>query len=121
MDTLSHNIDSVKYRVEISNSICTSISNEATILPSGIEESDLSEKIKIYPNPARDFLKLEWEADLQIDLVEVYNTSSQLVLKQEIRPSTRNSQLDLKGLSKGVYIVILKGEGINYLEKVLIE
>jgi hypothetical protein len=121
MDTLSHNIDSVRYRVEISNSVCTSISNEAKILPSGIEESDLSEKIKIYPNPAKDFLKLEWEADLQIDLVEVYNTSSQLVLKQEIRPSTRNSQLDLKGLSKGVYIVILKGEGINYLEKVLIE
>jgi len=121
MDTLSHNINNVKYRVEISNSICTSTSNEAKILPSGIDETNLSEKIKIYPNPAKDFLKLEWESELQIDLVEVYNTSSQLVLKQEIRTSDRNAQLDLKGLSKGIYIVILKGDGINYLEKVLIE
>jgi len=121
MDTLFHNIDSVKYRVEISNSVCTSISNEATILPSGIEESDLSEKIKIYPNPAKDFLKLEWEADLQIDLVEIYNTSSQLILKKEIRSSNRNALIELKDLSKGIYIVILKGEGINYFEKVLIE
>lgn len=65
---------------------------------------DFSE-IKIYPNPARDYVLVRREATDMIKRVEVYNMLGLKVASQEIDPDNLTTRVDLVDLQKGIYMI----------------
>ena len=72
---------------------------------------------KIYPNPVDDFLTLE-NPNLKITEILVVDMQGKILLQQPI--SSSQKKLDLKNLSKGVYIIQLKSNNkIFHFEKII--
>ena len=86
----------------------------------GIKEiSDLSEVVRVYPNPASDEINFKFSNSTEKRKVELYNSIGELVLSSDI--STQNSSLKTYHLQSGVYFYsILVGEKIIKTDKIVI-
>ena len=83
----------------------------------GINELKSNSKfITVYPNPSKDILTIK--SDKAITSIEVYNNIGVLVSKPELKS---NNQIDLSGLSKGMYFVKIFAGKQYFTEKVIIE
>lgn len=65
--------------------------------------------IKVYPNPAKDYLVVEWDAGMYTHL-DVYNTMGQKV-KSIMRTGGR-AFLDISGWESGIYFIQLEGSKV---------
>ena len=66
-------------------------------------KEQLEEQLSLYPNPAKEYIKLgglEQEGPVE---VQVYNQLGQLVLTQALESS--GEEIQLNGLSQGIYIL----------------
>jgi len=64
--------------------------------------------IIIYPNPARDVVRLRAEAStVQLKRVEIYNVLGQLVHRVAIDAQTDRYELNVSGLASGLYTLRL--------------
>ncbi len=76
-----------------------------------VEENSLtSALLKIYPNPAKNYLNLEFSAFSEKGEISIYNAESARVRQLKINPGTKNTRMDVSSLSGGVYYFILKDE-----------
>lgn len=64
----------------------------------------LSSKLKLYPNPAGEFLNVEGE---QISKVEITDISGRVVLSNVYSTSVTNTTIDISSLSGGMYFVTI--------------
>lgn len=67
--------------------------------------------VNVYPNPASDIVNINWDTDfansgLKIRLVSV---TGQTIVSKDILPGANNTQIDVSGLSSGVYYCIVQG------------
>ncbi|MEL6672242.1 MAG: lamin tail domain-containing protein [Bacteroidota bacterium] len=83
----------------------------------GIDPVDLSQSIRIYPNPTAG--QLEVETDIRLDRIEVRNLMGQQLM-QLTQPSP-NQSLDLAQLPAGVYLLSFYTEGKVWTKKVILE
>ena len=60
--------------------------------------SELENTLKVYPNPANDYLTIEGN----ITSVEIYNTVGQCLLTKQVNGNTR---IDLAGFNNGIYFL----------------
>jgi uncharacterized protein (DUF1684 family) len=77
--------------------------------PIAIEEFEGLKGLRIYPNPAQQWVSIAFETE-QNFTVRIMNTNGQLVLEQT---ATQTVQLDLGHLSGGLYIISLENEAGN--------
>jgi hypothetical protein len=84
----------------------------------GINENIVS-KIKIYPNPAQDFVSIELPKNYNQAQLSIYNLTGQLVLqKQIIQP---NQTMPITELGNGMYIFVVEsGDRVVWRERVVI-
>ena len=87
------------------------IDNVQTAFPIGIEEVEML-KVTAFPNPVKDFLKVEGEAGLL--MIADLNGS---VILSEIHNGTSN--LDLSNLSNGVYILSVTNDTGKFAQKIV--
>lgn len=82
--------------------------------------NDLAEGIRVWPNPASDFLKVEKTLGLQIPTVvmRVYNSSGQEVYSNDNVPYA--SELDVRPLGKGIYFVTFTGNNQRFTRKIVV-
>jgi outer membrane protein assembly factor BamB len=85
------------------NSRRTGIQNN--ILSVGVNNTLLKNNIKIYPNPTHDKIMIEIELKQINEIIEVYDLTGKLVLKEII---SGNSEIDLSSFNSGVYIIKIK-------------
>ena len=78
-------------------------------------DENLSETLKIYPNPAQNSFTVEAEGEIQYS---VYNTLGQGVLSGKF---TDKAQINAETLRQGVYFLQLKGTNGNWVEKLIVE
>jgi len=80
----------------------TTLSSDITILKSDYFTAldDKLEVVSIYPNPVKDYLKIEVE-ELILSSVEVFNIHGYLVFKRKLV----NGILDISRLMNGVYFI----------------
>ncbi len=79
---------------------------------------DLSNKIKVYPNPASDYLNIEVN-DVLIETVEIYDLTGRKVL---VNQNWNNvNRLNINNLSTGMYIVHIKTNLGSINQKLIIE
>ncbi|HKR04894.1 MAG TPA: T9SS type A sorting domain-containing protein [Bacteroidia bacterium] len=99
-----------------------------TLMPcTDIEEQNENEAIKIYPNPAKDFISISFTLKEAKNVsVEVYDLFGRSLIRpggelRKLRHNTGEMKIDMRSFPDGVYIVeINTGEGI-YRKKILKE
>ncbi len=62
----------------------------------------------IYPNPATNNVTIDWNSNISISELNIYDISGRLVLSKKIDTNTKNISTNISELSKGNYIIILK-------------
>ena len=82
----------------------------------GIEKTK-NLRFSIYPNPATDKILLEMPALPEACTLVIENITGKEVIKKSI--TEPQVQIDLTGLSRGVYFVKIKGQQIQYIEKII--
>lgn len=81
----------------------------------GIEEEEIH-CIKIWPNPATDYLKIMTDNGSGVRL---YNSLGVLVKEVDLRVG--EGYIDVSGLAKGVYLVEIKQNANTRVEKIIVE
>jgi hypothetical protein len=71
---------------------------------SGINDGHINDLISIYPNPANDFLNIQFNHGLSGE-VKIYNVAGKELVSNKLNRSTPLCKLDVSGLSNGIYFV----------------
>ncbi|MCU7616547.1 M28 family peptidase [Chryseobacterium sp. PBS4-4] len=74
------------------------------------------ESVKIYPNPAKNIVKLELPNNIKDFKVEISDMSGKLVLKTE-----NETEINVSELQNGVYVCSIKANGENITRKIVIK
>ncbi len=72
------------------------------ILATGIHENILTNSIKLYPNPAKDVIKIE---ENNIQHIKLINANGQIVYQTNYPPNTSKETILTSKFSNGLYIV----------------
>ena len=80
----------------------------------GIDNQVIENNIKIYPNPASNYLTID--SDLDYQTINIYNLSGKL-----LKTTERSSQINISDLSKGMYFIQLVAEKNVITKKFIIE
>jgi hypothetical protein len=87
----------------------------------GLENLNMSEFIKIYPNPIVNVLKVDFNLNKYLKLnIGVYDATSGNKLI-DLKNKTTGTSIDVSGLPAGMYIVVLSSSDnqLNYKEKIM--
>lgn len=87
----------------------------------GIDEATKNDfPIKIYPNPANDFLNIQF-ADEQTSLIKICNSFGKEVITKDLFGNNKLNQIQLKNLTDGIYFwKLMSGKEIKASGKVVI-
>ncbi len=71
--------------------------------------------IRVFPNPTKDKLYVEWDIAKkpQFDEVYLYNTLSQLVYRQNTEGITGRLMIDVKGFTPGIYYLVVSMKSVK--------
>lgn len=87
--------------------------------PVGMEEENWNPKLKLYPNPAKDYVQIEENGGRRFNLFEAYNLQGELVQTERIEGQQNLVKLSL---TTGVYLVKLSNtEGQSSFQKMVVE
>ena len=74
----------------------------------GIKENHLTQTIKVYPNPASNHFEVDFDqSNSTTHALEIYNELGSLVRQETL---FSNSIIDVKNLSSGIYMVVIKSD-----------
>ncbi len=82
----------------------------------GVEDLKVTE-VSIYPNPASNTLYIE--ANLTLEKVELFDLLGRKVL--EISPLAKKTELNMGGLTAGIYVAVISSEGKRLVKKIVKE
>ena len=101
-------------------SITLNVYDPATI---GLEESDIASS-KIFPNPASDFIKIEFDANttgkVNIELLSL-NGAVLNSVSSNANSGLNTLEIDLRDVTAGIYFIKISKDGTNHFEKVIIQ
>jgi len=83
----------------------------------GIEENNLVDEVKLYPNPAQNQATIE--SNVVISSLQIMDYTGRILLSQSNVNATQQ-QLDLSKLGAGMYLVLVKTETGNQTVKTLV-
>ena len=76
----------------------------AIVSPTVTNISDL--KVKIYPNPATDYIRVEWETEKKLEVyVELYDLVGRRVSQKKSEESINRIHMDLKSFQRSAYLL----------------
>ncbi|MDW7694314.1 polysaccharide lyase family 7 protein [Flammeovirgaceae bacterium SG7u.111] len=78
-----------------------------------------SEDFVVYPNPTISELNVSLPTLIQDDRINIYNLTGKKVFTQKVVQGMRNLQLNLQGLTKGMYFIELENTNINRQKLIL--
>jgi hypothetical protein len=95
---------------------CVGYSDTIYVTITNINEIDENNTIKIYPNPAKDFITIE-NSDIILSKIEVLDLSGKVILKQE--DNSNKITIDISNLEKGTYFIKINEfkEPIKFVKK----
>jgi len=79
-------------------------------------EENSKDEVKIYPNPANDLITIQTKGTGTCS-IEITKLNGQIVLKKNL--TGKNSQIDISGFQKGVYILTVRSEDLIRTEKII--
>jgi hypothetical protein len=76
-------------------------------------ENTTSNRVKVYPNPAHDFLIIDTESPCE---VAIYDCFGKTLLEREIAGSEK---VNISNLPTGVYFIRITAKGLRAVKKVI--
>jgi len=87
----------------------------------GNETNLLASEIKIYPNPASDFVNISFANSLENISVVIYDQLGREVIYKEFVSVTSEEQISLESITAGIYYVQIISEASKMTKKLLIK
>ncbi len=85
----------------------------------GIEESEYTVLVSVWPNPATSTVNIKGE---NLDAIYMYNAVGQLVLTLDVTDPDEQSSIDVSGFTKGIYFMnVISQNGGSTLKKVVVQ
>ncbi len=78
-------------------------------------KQNVLESIKVYPNPAKDYLQVEVPKEIKNFRLEISDMNGRLVLNRE-----NETKVNVSGLLNGTYLVTLRSDGKTAVRKVIV-
>lgn len=94
---------------------CGALSANLTL---GTDEFDKS-SLKVYPNPSKDFLTIDFPSIVERGEVKIYDTLGKVVVKKDV--TLLDNKIQTSFLKAGTYTVVLRTEYGNATQTLLIE
>ena len=85
----------------------------------GIKDYGLERMINIFPNPTNEILNIATDTDLKINSIAIYSSTGQLL--KTYKNSQKSFNIDLKGISKGIYYLHFQLENENVVKKIILK
>jgi hypothetical protein len=86
------------------------------VLPNEVNETKISDNISVYPNPASDRINIIFRDRIaDATNVEIFDTFGRMVLLENISNNVNN--IDVSGLTKGMYLIKIKNEHTEVVTK----
>lgn len=80
---------------------------EETLLPKSNSINDNSTIIELYPNPVVDLLNVEWQSNLQITQIMLFDGTGKMLQLKKVNEGTTRETFNLSTYSSGMYYVRL--------------
>lgn len=90
-------------------------------LPTSIKEDSMGQGFRLYPNPTKSQMHLEWDISKRIQLIEVYDNNGR---NSEVWSSIRDQnfmQLDFSHYAPGQYYMVLTGAQGKYYNRFIVQ
>jgi len=75
-----------------------------------------SEKIKLYPNPAKDYITIQGDLPAEADITFL-SSEGKIIFTKHILTNRYSFQLNLPGLANGIYFLKIN----NQVKKIIIQ
>lgn len=102
-------------------------SNYATILSfrAGLwgratEVSEKNDILNLYPNPASQSVSFQWESDEKAT-VQLIDLTRKIILSRPVDARVGSNELDLRGISAGVYMLQITSESATMIDRLIIQ
>ena len=82
--------------------------------------NSLDSNIKVYPNPTASYVNISTNT-MSVDEIKIYNSNGVQVNKIELNSNSKNTQIDLSSLDRGVYLVQIIGQNGKMLTKRIVK
>ena len=86
----------------------------------GVKETNTDNNISVYPNPAKDFVKVSTDNGQQTT-VKIYNTVGMLVGTRLATSSTNEIEINVSEYNPGIYFINISNEEYNVTKKIVVE
>ena len=124
-DEITENISGLtsgEYIVTVTDANGCIGSAQTYVYPVIINEIENGKYFLLYPNPSNGTVTFELSSHFTSNVyLEIYNVIGKTIISAELDKETHKIDLNLKGYSKGVYIVIVKSNNQKYTEKLIIK
>ncbi len=88
----------------------------------GIENLDIQNELKVFPNPASEMLTIQLpEGFKQAELLTIYNTLGEVIMQKDISSSGSSFALDVTNLIKGLYFLNINSRTTNISAKLIVK
>ena len=88
----------------------------------GVEELETEQFIKVYPNPAKDFVTIDLDGfSGKINQINMLNSQGQLVLSANAAGNEKKVLLPLSGLPVGIYILQIQTSSGTKTKKIVVD
>lgn len=88
----------------------------------GPNHTNVGLKIRLYPNPVGDYLKIVGLSDLQNPIITIYTVTGRTVISKALPRDNKEPQLSVSKLQSGIYFVRISSNGkIVFQEKMIKE
>lgn len=87
----------------------------------GVKQETLQSSIKVYPNPASNYILISFQDKTTVAKIELSTASGQKVLSREISLTSNEYQLDTENFRDGLYLVSVTTDNKKDTFKILIK
>ena len=106
-----------EYAVIVSQNGCTDTSACYTVVGIGTNTFELSNNIKIYPNPVFHTLQVEAENEIQHTSVKLIDVTGKVLLERA-SSSLKKISIDMSSYSSGNYFIQITNPDFSYVKKI---
>jgi surface protein len=106
-----------EYAVVVSQNGCTDTSACYTVVGIGTNTFELSNNIKIYPNPVFHTLQVEAENEIQFTSVKLIDITGKVLLERA-SSSFKKISIDMSSYSSGNYFIQITNPDFSYVKKI---
>lgn len=88
--------------------------------PVGIKEDELNGSLIIYPNPSKGSLQIEFDANLNLNSIEIYDALGRVIL-DNIKVDISKNKVQIEGLPKGLFLLKMRNDKQVFVRKIIVK